>query len=118
MFWIILWLGFFTLAMIGYLVFCIANRRSRLVIRRYANPAYYEKKCPHCTVGVQYLHHDTGWGPIPVNVRMVIAGRMTLGPRQANIRSCSTCTGSGLISTRRGVPADVEQDFGPREVHW
>lgn len=118
MFWIEFWAAFFMLSILGYLVFCFKNRRSRLVIRRYVNPAYYSKKCPHCTVGAQYLHPDTGWGTIPKSVRMVIPGRLTLGPCQANIRSCNTCGGGGYVSTRRGIPANVAQDFGPREVNW
>jgi hypothetical protein len=118
MFWFEFWAAVFVTTVLGYLVFCFMNRRSRLVIRRYINPAYYEKKCPHCSMGAQYLHPDTGWGPIPVSLRMVIKGRSTLGPRQANIRSCGTCGGGGRVSTRRSLPANAVQDFGPREVNW
>lgn len=96
--------------------------RSRLVIRRFANTAYEEEKCPHCTVGAQYLHPETGWGPIPDSLKMVVDGRDHIGPRQANIRSCNTCAGMGTVSTRKYkqilANGEVVEDHGLREVTW
>jgi hypothetical protein len=75
--------------------------RSRLVIRRFDNPAFNEIRCPSCTYGAQYLHptNDTR-GPIPVSVRMIIKGRSWIGTSQANILKCNDCGGNGWTSTR------------------
>jgi hypothetical protein len=90
--------------------------RSRFVIRRYVNPAYKEIRCPHCTLGTQYLHPEAGWGPIPHSVRMIVSGRPWRRAGQANCRRCHSCGGNGYASTR--VRADVAPDLGLREVNW
>jgi hypothetical protein len=124
MFWF--WLSVaFTAAIWGFFFFARCVRklsRSRVVIRRFTNTAYEEQKCPHCTVGAQYLHPETGWGPIPDSLKMVVAGQHHLGPRQANIRACNTCAGMGVVSTRKYkqllANGEVADDHGLREVIW
>jgi hypothetical protein len=90
--------------------------RSRFIIRRYVNPAYDEIKCPHCTLGTQYLHPETGWGKIPQNLYMIKSGRPWKNAGQANVRRCHSCGGNGYASTR--VKTEVLPDFGVREVNW
>jgi len=124
MFWF--WTSITVTALIwGFFFFAKLMRksaRSRMVIRRFTNTAYEEQKCPHCTVGAQYLHPEYGWGPIPDSLKMVVDGRHYLGPRQANIRSCNTCAGTGVVSTRKYkqilANGEVAEDHGLREVTW
>lgn len=87
--------------------------RSRLVIRRFDNPAYEDIRCPSCTYGAQYLHPTRDHrGPIPVSVRMLVKGRSWLGTSQANIVKCNDCGGNGWTSTRN---RDLK-DYGLGEV--
>lgn len=125
MFWFLFWVSVCGLSLGALLLLFAAGvrkfSRSRVVIRRFTNTAYEEQKCPHCTVGAQYLHPEHGWGPIPDSLKMVKNGDHYLGPRQANIRSCNTCAGTGVVSTRkykRIIDGEVVEDQGLREVTW
>lgn len=90
--------------------------RSKFVIRRFVNPSYKEIRCPHCTLGTQYLHPEKGWGPIPKSVRMITSDRTWKAAGQANCRRCGSCGGNGYTNTR--VRTDVLPDYGVQEVNW
>jgi phage FluMu protein Com len=100
-----------------FAMFAIGIRKlstSRLCLRIFENSAYKEIRCPRCTYGMQYLNPVTGErGPIPKSVRMVIRGRPTLGPRQANMFPCDTCGGQGYVTTRDPL---VKENKGFREI--
>lgn len=86
--------------------------RSRLTVKAYENRAYKDVKCKKCTVGMQYYKDPEGWGPIPHAVRMVVRGKDWFRPRQANVRSCPHCAGSGH------VPKEMYPSIGREEVAW
>lgn len=81
--------------------------RSRFLIRNYTNEGYKEIRCPSCTLGTQYLHHETGWGPIPRSVRMIVPGVMFKKAGQANCRRCNDCGGNGYTATRDETMPDT-----------
>lgn len=81
--------------------------RSHWLTRRYANLTYAEEKCKRCTMGTQYLHPDTGWGPIPEHLHGVRKGSKYLGSRQANVRPCTSCNATGRVPV--SIPGILDQ---------
>lgn len=108
-----IWYGIwviFALVAVGVLFVAWVSRviaRSRWLTRHYANLAYGEEKCKHCTVGTQYLHPDDGWGPIPEHLHGVRKGSKYLGSRQANVRGCTTCNMTGRVPV--AIPGMIDQ---------
>lgn len=68
-----------------------------------SNDALYRHPCPHCTGGAVTLLTDDsperrplGWGPIPVQNRIVIPGSKYFHPPLGNVRACRFCHGRGF----------------------
>ena len=94
------WFGF-ALALIVFVAGTLPNlarrlSRSRLTVKAYQDFSYVDVKCPHCTVGVQVMLNEKGWGPIPMHIRIAQKGSKIFHPRQANVRDCRECSGKGF----------------------
>lgn len=51
--------------------------------------------CNRCTAGTQWYDQRTGWGPIPMSVRIFKydAAAEVYGPPSGNVRTCNCCHG-------------------------
>ena len=110
------WFGF-ALALVVFFAGTLPNlarrlARSRVVVKAHQDFSYIDVKCPHCTVGVQVLLNDEGWGPIPEHIRMAQKGSRIFHPRQANVRGCTQCSGKGFRPTKV-IPGQSERDAIP-----